>query len=425
MNWQDKKRIWIWNHYASKMFINRGGRHYSIAKYLKELGYEVTIFCANTVHGSDKMIDTGIGRHVVQSIDGIEFVFVKTSEYRCNNIKRIVNIFLFYRNVKKVAKIIGSAKGLPDLILASSVHPLTLVAGLHTAKKFSIPCICEIRDLWPESIIAYGSSGRKNLIIKWLYYVERKIYEKANGLVFTMEGGADYIVEMKWDLASGGRVDPSKIYHLNNGVDLVQFDKDLEKYKGYLAELFPDDSVNFVYVGSIREVNNLELILEPVASLLSQNINIRFILIGDGTERPYLEEKYKEYWDRIHFVGSINKKYVPSVLAQADFCVMCSKQVNLYRYGVSPNKLFDYLAAGKPILSLIRSSYDLIKQYHLGTVARDQSNLEIERAVIDLISLTTEEREQIGVCARRIAQEFDYRVLTERLTKIIDRILVD
>ncbi len=96
----------------------------------------------------------------------------------------------------------------------------------------------------------------------------------------------------------------------------------------------------------------------------------------------------------------------------------------MYRYGVSPNKLFDYLAAGKPILSLIQSSYDLVEQYHLGVVVENQTEAEIKKAIISLLDMAAEEREQIGKRAREIAQKFDYRILAEKLSDIIDRILV-
>jgi len=164
-----KTKVWILNHYATDMFFKRGGRHYWFAKYLIRDGYQPTIFCANTRHNTkNQLIKIERGKWNTNEIDGIPFVFVKTTNYLSNGLDRVRNMYSFYRNIFLVAKEYADAYGSPDVVLASSVHPLTLVAGIKIAKRFGVQCICEVRDLWPESIISIRKNSDQ--VVFWLNY---------------------------------------------------------------------------------------------------------------------------------------------------------------------------------------------------------------------------------------------------------------
>ena len=144
--------------------------------------------------------------------DYIPFVFIRTPQYKKNGFSRIKNMTSFYTALFKVAKEYCRSHDKPDLIFASSVHPLTLVAGIKLSKKLGIKCICEVRDLWPESFVAYGKLNEKSLFASILYKGENWIYKKAGALIFTMEGGKNYIKDKKWDKKSGGSIDLQKVY---------------------------------------------------------------------------------------------------------------------------------------------------------------------------------------------------------------------
>ena len=185
--------IWILNHYASDMYFDHGGRHYNFAKNLRRAGYAPVIFGANSKHGkAERFFETDAlwEEHIAEEI-GTPFVFVRARTYTGNGKQRVLNMIDFYRNVKKAAKEYAAQHGRPDVIFASSVHPLTLVAGIQLAKQFGVKCVCEMRDLWPESIVVYSDRFTKdNPLIKLLYRGEKWIYKKADALVFTMEGAS-------------------------------------------------------------------------------------------------------------------------------------------------------------------------------------------------------------------------------------------
>ena len=148
------KTIWILNHYATNQFFDAGGRHQWFGKYLIKAGYNVRIFCANTVHGEDKVVNlNGHRYHDDIGEDNVPYTFIKTTTYQSNGIDRIKNMLFFYRNIKIELKRRCREEERPDVIIASSVHPLTLVAGIRISKAYNIPCICEIRDIWPLTLV--------------------------------------------------------------------------------------------------------------------------------------------------------------------------------------------------------------------------------------------------------------------------------
>lgn len=420
-----KKRIWLWNHYATGMAISRTGRHYWFARFLKEMGYEPVIFCANTFHGSHDSVVVQDGRYHEELVSDIPFVFVKTTEYKGNGIDRLMNVGLFFRNLFPVAKEYARKKGRPDAILASSVHPLTMVAGIQVARKLSVPCICEVRDLWPESLVAYKGMSRGNPLTQALYHCEKWIYANADLLIFTMEGGKDYIIGHKWDKDNGGPVDLDKVYHINNGLDLEEFDINREVNVFSDHDLDDPELFKFVYAGSIRPANNLGLILSAAKHLPQTLKNkIKILIFGDGLEREALEERCSiEGISSVVFKGHVSKKYIPSILEKANATVLNYTNHDIWKYGGSQYKLFEYLAAGRPVLSTIQMGYDVISRYRAGISAENQKPETIAQAMMTLASLEPNEYQQMCQNARRAAMEYDVRVLARRLIDCLQVVL--
>ena len=407
------KTIWIMNHYATDTFFDRGGRHYYFAKYLIRKGYDVTIFCASTVHNTNNNIEIKHEKYKKQEINGINYVFVKTPSYEGNGLQRIKNMFFFYLNLFPVVKHI---KEKPDVILASSVHPLTLVAGIQIARKMKIKCICEIRDLWPESIVEYNGMSKKNPIIQILYQLEKWIYRNADELIFTMAGGKKYLKDKRWTRG----INPKKIHHINNGVDLEEFEYNKEHFQIQDGDLENQDIFKIIYTGSIRKVNNLELIVNVAQKIKNIDPKIKFLIWGDGTEKEFLERKVQELnLDNISFKGKVEKRYIPYILSKADVNLMQGNFVDLFRYGCSPNKLFDYFAAGRPILSTIESYHDLVRYYKAGMAKATNDDEEVKKMILELYQMPEEERENMENNAIKCARNYSYEKLTNNLEKIL------
>ena len=413
-----KTNIWILNHYASDMYFDHGGRHYNFAKFLRRAGYAPVIFGANSKHGkAERFFETDAlwEEHVAEEID-TPFVFVRARTYTGNGKQRVLNMIDFYRNVKKAAKEYAAQHGRPDVIFASSVHPLTLVAGIQLAKQFGVKCVCEVRDLWPESIVVYSNRFTKdNPLIKLLYRGEKWIYKRADALVFTMEGAYDYITEQGWEKD----IPRSKVHYINNGVDLEQFDYNKEHFRVEDPDLDDPDTFKVVYTGSIRKVNNLGLLLDAAKRV--NDPRVKFLIWGDGDEREVLERRVRDAGlTNVVFKGRVEKKYIPSIVSRADANLMHGTPGPLFRFGVSPNKMFDYFAAGKPILMDFETKYNPVEQYQAGIILNSLSGEAAAQTLQRMAKWPEEEYARNCQNARRAAGDFDFKKLTDKLLNIIE-----
>lgn len=417
------RTIWIWNHYATNMFYEKGGRHHWFGKYLTKKGYNVKIFCASTIHNSDFQVETNGEKFITNVSDEIEYVFLKTPKYTGNGKARIKNMYAFYRGLFAASKQMANVYGKPDVIMASSVHPLTLVAGIKIANKFKVPCVCEVRDLWPESLIEFGLLDRNSPIAKVLYKGEKWIYSKADKLVFTMPGGRDYIIEHGIDKT----VDIKNIYNINNGIDLEEFEKQKKEI------VYDDSDLNgkefkILYTGSIRSANHVGDLVKAAEICEKRGAdNLKFIIFGDGDEKEKLEKYIKDKKIKnIVFKGRVEKKYIPNILSKGNLNVVTGEDSNLGKYGISWNKLFEYMASGKPILADYRiQRYNFVEDYDFGKAERFESIDAFAEEIIRMGNLNESQYGLYSQNALKAAADFDYSVLTEKLEKVFDEAILD
>lgn len=413
-----RKNVWIWNHYATNMFFDQAGRHYWFAENLIKEEYKPTIFCASTNHFSNNHIDTNEKQYSTDSVNNIPFVFVNTPQYKENGKKRIINMISFYKGLFKTANEYAELGGKPDVILASSVHPLTLVAGIKVAKKFGIPCICEVRDLWPESIVAYGALERESILAKILYLGEKWIYKKSSSIIMTWEGGNQYIRDRAWD----GQIDLSKVQHISNGVIIDSFDRNAKENQIDDNDLNDNNYKNLVYAGSIRKVNNLGLLLEVAKLVQGKDQQIRFLIYGSGDEKEMLENRCKEEnINNVIFKGRVEKKMIPSILKSSYANILHNSSTSLDKYGQSQNKFFEYLAAGRCVIQTYTTGYSVLEKYNCGISADKQKPEKIAQIILKACN-DNEKAEQMGQNARRAACEFDFTKLTSKLIEVIENV---
>jgi len=409
------------------MYRDKAGRHYWFAQQLKEKGYDVTVFCSTTLVNGEELLSTGKDKLAVKDADGIPFVFVKTIPAQGNGIKRIENMGLFYKNLFPATKAYAAKYGKPNVILASSVHPLTMVAGIQIAKKMKIPCICEIRDLWPEAIFSFGKTTEKSLLGRVLIKGEHWIYKRADALIFTKEGDTDYLKERKWTTAQGGDIDLGKCHYINNGVDIAACEERSRTMQLDDLDLNDESKFNITYVGTIRPVNNVGNLLDTAKLLKDKGgyDDVQFLIYGDGGQLAELQERVKnEKLDNVKMKGFVNRQYVPYILSKSSINMLNYAQ-NQYNWtrGNSSNKLFEYMASGKPIISTVHMGYSIIKRYKCGVELDEDTPEALAQQIMRFHDMSTAERDEIGRNAREGANDFDFSVLTGKLIKVIESVV--
>lgn len=416
------KRVWIFNHDACSPSTGPMLRHYNFAKYLENEGYAVTIFASNRIHFNNKVINIPKGNYLRQAEDGADFVRIKTSKYRGNGVSRLMNWQSYYHRIFGVADDLIKQGEKPDVIIGSSVHLLACVAAIKLAAKLDIPAIVEIRDLWPEAVFMAGYAKENSLIGRTLTQLEHWIYKHADSIIFTKEGDKDHLIEMGWDKASGGDIDLAKCYYINNGVDLDTYYTQMNTYVLDDPDL-NSNAFKVIYTGTLRAMNNVDLILDAAKLVQKEGGNAKFIIYGDGNQRERLEERKKtENINNLEFKGFVSKEYIAYILSKSSVNILNYSQKNYnWSRGNSSNKLFDYMASGKPIISTIQMGYSIIAKYNCGIELEYNTAECLANAIIRMQNLPESEITKMGENAKEGAKDFDFHKLSADLIEVIEK----
>lgn len=413
------RRFWIFNHYATTPKTGPMLRHYYFAECLREKGMETTVFAANELHQTGDRVDTAGKPYVRIEEGGVPFVFVKTSRYEGNGFSRVKNMLSFFFGLLRIAGGYAKKYGRPDVIMGSSAHPLTSIAGILTARRFRVPAIVEVRDLWPEAIFSFGKVKMDSPAGKLLSAGEKWMYVHADAIVFTKEGDVDHIKEMGWDTAHGGKIDLEKCFYVNNGVKLADYDRSIRE------DILRDEdleagSFKVIYTGTIRPVNNVGNLLDT-AKLLKDCPDIRFLIFGGGSQLAELQKRAEEEKiSNVVFKGFVEKKYIPYILSRSSVNILnySQSQYNWSR-GNSSNKLFEYMASGKPIISTVKMGYCILDKYQCGFSLAECTPEALAKEIRQIHDLPKEACAVMAENARKGAEDFDFTVLTRRLYQVI------
>ena len=413
------RNIWIFNHYIIPPSVEKGHRHNKFAKQLVKRGYDVTLFSASTLHLKNTNLIKDQTPYIVEDTDEGKYIILKARDYVGNGKQRILNMMDYYRGIFKVYKEVLKNNPKPDIIYASSVHPLTCVAGIKIAKKLGIKCVIEIRDLWPLSLIDLGVITEKSVPAQLLYRLEKWIYKKADSIIFTREGDKDYIIEKGW----AKQVSLDKIYYINNGIDLEYFDYCVTNYKCQDKDLENKDIFKIVYAGSIGKSNAMQYIVESASYLEQYKDKISILIYGDGLERERLESYCKENnYNWVKFKGRVQKEYIPYILSKGDVCSISFNNADIYKYGMSFNKIFDYFASGKPIIyNIICGKYDFLQKYKCGINVEPENAKSFAEGIIKLYELDEKQYQDMALNSRKAASDFDFVKLTDDLVSILNK----
>ena len=411
------KNIWIVNYFTPPPQYVTQERHHKFYHYLKEKGYNVTIIASSYLVRNEINLINGANKYEFVKYDEYDFILIKSKSYTGNGISRMFSNFQFaYRllkNRKKFPK--------PDLILHNLHVPFDCLV-YNCAKKLKAKYIAEAWDLWPDSFVRFGLISEKNPIISFLYQLEKNIYKKADAVIFSMEGGLDYLKGRKWTKELGGPIDENKVHYINNGVDIADFNNHKKVYSLNDKDVENNSMFNVVYLGSIRLVNDVKQLIDA-AQLLLEYKDIRFIIYGDGYERDFLIEYCnKNKIDNVIFKDKfIPLTHVPYVMSRASVNILNYKK-DFGLYGISSGKLFQSLASGKPLICNIELNYDLITKYNLGIAEELDTPKKYADAVLKIYNMDIKEYNEM--CERVLNQsyQFDYKFLSDKLIDIIENI---
>lgn len=406
--------IWIMNHHATTKC-----RHSYFAQQLGNRGHNVKLFATSFKHNDFKEIKKypDDKYSFKESEESYQRVWIKTSPYKGNGLKRLFNQISFaYRSYK-----VGSKMKKPNIIIGSSVHLFTCLAAFFLAKKHNVPFIFEVRDLWPQTLIDLGVLSNKNPVTIFFRFLEKFLYKKADKIISVLPEGDKYISSLG--------INKEKIVHIPNGVDLIWFDNnaegEIENEK--LNDFFINtEGLIYSYTGAHGLANGLETLVKAAKKIQNKGIKgINFLLVGSGPEKDRLIKLAKQYnLKNLTFIPRVNKNIVPKILIKSDVCLFHLRETPVFKYGISSNKIFDYLASGKPMISALKATFDFADVANCGIAILPENPEKLADAVIKMSKMTESERKKFGENGRKfVEQNHDYAILADRLLKVIEEVM--
>lgn len=377
------------------------------AQYFQEKGYKVRVICSALVHNSTiNHLEDSKEKDVEAIYDDVPFVFVKTPAYKGNGIKRIYSYYYFSLQVKRLAKKYGR----PDIICHNTKIPFDIPVYWF-AKKNNAKYIIDVQDLWPRCFEIMSYLKKNNPLLKLGYKIEERLYSKADHVVMSMEGCQEYIKDQKYDRESGGKVDLGKVHYVNNGIDLKEFYSNQKDCIIEDADLSNPNTFKLIYLGSIRQANNLDALLDA-AIHIKDHKDIVILVYGGGPDRERLERRVVE--EKITNVIFKDKwilpKYVPFVLSNADVNLL-NYSVGWGYYGGSMNKMILAFASGKPLLCNAGLRYSEIRDANLGIDKTFADSKEYADTILSFYNMKKEDYDDMCRRVKETAKHYDNQYL--------------
>jgi glycosyltransferase involved in cell wall biosynthesis len=404
------KTIWIINEYAGSLYHGMEYRHYYLGKELVKRGYKVYIISASYSHVFINQPDVK-DSFKEEIIDGINYIWVKVPKYTHSHDKRRVLKWFTY-TLKTLFKLPIKKIDKPDTILVSPMAPFPIIAGYKWAERFNAKLLYEVKDIWPLTLIELGGYSPNHPFIKFMEWFEKFAYKKAEKVISVLPYAYKHMIKQG--------MYKDKFVYIPNGICIDDY-KNVEKAPEEILNEIPKNKFIVMYAGTFGKANALEYLIKS-AKLIKNYKNIHFVLIGKGMEENNLKNLVKQLnLTNITFLPPVNKRQIQDVLRKSDICYIGWKKKKIYKYGISANKLFDYMYAEKPILHSFSGNGDIVKEANCGVSVEAENPEDIAKGILKLYEMDKEKRIQLGKNGKNyLLKHHTYKVITDKFEEIIN-----
>ena len=400
------------NHYAGAPSLGMEYRPYYLAREWARMGHRVHMVAAGFSHVRSRqpLLDgQPLRAPLQQAIDGITYHWFPAPAYRGNGLGRVRNIGAFLGRVWRATDALITQIR-PQVVIASSTYPLDIWVARRIARKAGARLVFEVHDLWPLSPIELAGMSPNHPFIRLCQWAEDTAYRDADVVVSMLPKVHEHMASHGLDLA--------KLHIVPNGIDP-------DEWAGTTASLRQDVATAIVraraaghsvvcYAGSMGLPNALDTLLDAAALL--RDAPITLLLVGDGHERERLTARVQaEHLNRVQVFAPVPKAQIPALLDAIDIAYIGWQRVPIYRFGIAPNKLMDYMMAGCAVLHSVEAGNDPVADAGCGLTVPPESPQAVAEGLRTLAALSREDRHRMGERGRGYVQaHHTYPVLARR-----------
>ena len=392
------------NHYAGSPALGMEFRPYYLAREWVRRGHRVQMLAADFSHVRAQQPQAGD-----QTIDGIAYRWHATPPYQGNGLGRVKNIWAFLRQVwMDTPRLAREFK--PDVVIASSTYPMDIWVARRLARLSGAKLVFEVHDLWPLSPIELSGMSRRHPFIMLVQAAEDAAYRDADVVVSMLPKVHNYMASRGLDL--------KKLHIVPNGITLDEWDGEPPPLAPAVAEALQKarstGATVVGYAGSMGLPNALDTLLDAAAQLRDRPL--RFVLVGSGHEQARLAQRVSdEGLQHVQFLPPIPKAQVARFLAGVDIAYIGWQRVPIYRFGIAPNKLMDYMMARCPVLHSVEAGNDPVAEAGAGLTVPPESASAVAEGLLKLAATPADERRAMGERGREfVLANHTYPVLAQR-----------
>jgi len=402
--------ILLVNHYAGSPHHGMEYRPYYLAREWVRAGHRVQIVAASYSHVRRRQPAVPDGA-LDEVIDGIAYRWLPTPAYVGNGVGRVKNIWAFVSRLwRETPQLVAAFK--PDVVIASSTYPMDIWVARRIARRARAKLVYEVHDLWPLSPIELSGMSPRHPFALLCQKAENDAYRDADLVVSMLPKVADHM--------SAHGLDLRKLHIVPNGVALDDWDDEPEplavELAARLAALKTTGRTIVGYAGSHGLPNALDVLLDAAALLKTEPIC--FVLVGDGHEKARLAKRVRdEGLDQVMMLAPVAKAQIPALLAAFDIAYIGWLRVPIYRFGIAPNKLMDYMMGGCAVLHSVEAGNDAVAEAGCGLTVEPESVPAVAQGLRALAALTPAARAAMGARGRAfVVANHSYRVLARRFS---------
>jgi glycosyltransferase involved in cell wall biosynthesis len=374
-------KVWILNHYAEPP-DGQATRSYDLGRELIKRGHEINIFASSYSYYKHKEMKLAPGEwNKSETIDGVRFTWLRTFPYRRNDWRRALSMLGYAVNALRAGRRMPTK---PDLIIGVSVHPLAALAAYILSRMKGARFMFEVTDLWPLTLVEFGLLSASSPVTWMMNRLETFLYQRAEKIILLLRDADAYV------LTRGGTRE--KIVWIPNGVDLSRYTS-LWNYSGGQP-----GKLTIMYLGGLVQANAIDVILDTARILQEENVEgVRFILVGGGQDKDRLIARAQSLGlKNVDFRDVVPKQQLAGVMKEADAFISTLRRLPLYQYGISLNKICDYLSSGRPVLFSGEVSYDAVREAGAGYSVPPENPRALADAVERMRDTPPEMRAEMG-----------------------------